>query len=139
VAREAPVSIDVILAVISAGHVPEALVPDVVLHLEAARSVRQRRLEPLQRANSERSAAVRSSIHRAADEALSELVRRVYSRRQWAGLLWRWLRHPRCERFGLDGRPCLRSIRAVLRNWEPPNGEAVSPQSNQASKGETKG
>src|SRR5690348_8920859 len=118
-----PVSLDVILAEISAtGRVSEALVPDVARHLTAARSVQQRRLQGLQRANQERSEAVRVAIYRAADEALTEFVRRVYSRRQWAGLLWRWLRPPRCVRFGLAQQPCLPSIRAALRIWEPPSG-----------------
>lgn len=97
--------------------------PGLAPFVERALNAEVQRLTNLQRANKERSTQIEEAIRKAADKALTERARRFTSPRAWTGMLYQWLA-PRYSAFGLECRPCKRTIRAALRNWTPPTGDA---------------
>jgi hypothetical protein len=112
-----------ILREIRHGRVRAACRDDLLVFLPTALRAAAGRAEVVLEARRLQSEQIRVAILRAADEALTPAVRGSVSRRQWAGVVWNWMRL-RCKSVGLERRPCPRVIRATLKKWTPPNGES---------------
>lgn len=84
-------------------------------------------VSPLMQSNAERQAMppVQVAVQRAADRYLTPRFRADTAPRWWAGSLWRYLKRHFPE-FGLNACPCIGTVRAALKEWTPPNGDARS-------------
>lgn len=93
--------------------------PQLVDELGAALDALAASRGALYKSNVEKSAAIRSGIQRAADDYLTESVRRIRSSCAWAGGLQEFLER-RHFTYDLEQQPGIRTIRKALINWVPP-------------------
>jgi hypothetical protein len=102
------------------GRVPVACRDDLLTFLPAALRSSAGRAEAVNEVRKNLSRQIRAGVLAAADRALTEPILRVTTRREWPGIVWRWL-SLRYEVVGLRACPCRKTIRAALNEWEPQN------------------